>query len=154
MTFMKFPSSRLASRGRSLRRVVLALVAVLPALAFTMAGDAQDPVMRAMRDELARSMAQLQLENLEKPYFISYRVQEARSQSVAAQFGSALGRNESRNRIVFIEIRVGTPPSTIPIFKLPAQAAAPSAPISPWMTITTPSVVSSGSPRNALTNNS
>ena len=109
MTFMKFTSSRLASRGRSLRRVVLALVAVLPALAFAMAGDAQDPVMRAMRDELARSMAQLQLENLEKPYFISYRVQEARSQSVAAQFGSALGRNESRNRIVVIEVRVGTP---------------------------------------------
>ena len=90
-------------------RLVVVLFATLPALAFAMAGDAQDPVMRAMRDELTRSMAQLQLENLEKPYFISYRVQEARSQSVAAQFGSALGRNESRNRFVIVEVRVGSP---------------------------------------------
>ncbi len=101
---MKTFSPRLA-----LRHVVLAWFAALPALAFAMAGDAQDPVMRAMRDELARSMAQLQLEHLEKPYFISYRVQEARSQSVAAQFGSALGRHESRNRFVVIEVRVGSP---------------------------------------------
>jgi hypothetical protein len=93
----------------SLCRLVVALFAALPSLAFAMAGDAQDPVMRAMRDELARSMAQLQLENLEKPYFISYRVQESRSQNVGAQFGSALGRNESRNRFVVVEVRVGSP---------------------------------------------
>jgi hypothetical protein len=98
-----------ASSFLTLRRLVVALFAALPALAFAMAGDAQDPVMRAMRDELARSMSQLQLESLEKPYFISFRVEEARSQSVAGQFGSALGRNESRNRIVVVEVRVGSP---------------------------------------------
>ena len=90
--------------------LALAGLALLPAPARAAApGDAQDPVMRAMRDELARSMAQLQLENLEKPYFISYRVRDARNQSVAAQFGSALGRGENRSRAVTIEVRVGSP---------------------------------------------
>ena len=65
--------------------------------------------MRAMRDELTRSMTQLQFENLEKPYFISYLVTDNRSQSVAAQFGSALGRGDSRSREVAIEVRVGSP---------------------------------------------
>ena len=37
---------------------------------------AGDDVMRAMRDELARSMRKLQLENLDKPYFVAYRVVE------------------------------------------------------------------------------
>jgi predicted Zn-dependent protease len=73
------------------------------------AADHDDVVFRAMRDELARSMSQLRLENLEKPYFISYRVEETRSQQVAAQFGATLGRSEGRNRAVAIEVRVGSP---------------------------------------------
>ena len=68
--------------------------AALPSGALAKPGDPGDPVTRAMRDELARSMAQLQLENLEKPYFISYHVQDVRSEGVGAQFGSALGRSE------------------------------------------------------------
>lgn len=94
---------------RAFRPSLLALLASLPSAIFAMAGDSQDAVMRAMRDELSRSMAQLQLENLEKPYFISYRVQDNRTQSVAAQFGSALGRNESLGRSVSVEVRVGSP---------------------------------------------
>ena len=65
--------------------------------------------MQALRDELARSTAQLQLENLEKPYFISYRVLERRSQGVAAEFGSTLNRGESRSRMLNVELRVGSP---------------------------------------------
>jgi len=43
--------------------------------------------MKAMRDELDRSIKQLQLENLEKPYFISYRVMDNENASVSASFG-------------------------------------------------------------------
>ena len=49
-----------------------------------------DVVLRAMRDELARSMQQLQLEKLEKPYFIAYRVQEKNTADVMASFGALL----------------------------------------------------------------
>ncbi|MEY2878122.1 MAG: hypothetical protein RLZZ15_502, partial [Verrucomicrobiota bacterium] len=77
--------------------------------AATAAAAAPDAVDRAMRDELARSMAQLKIENLEAPYFISYRMTDAASQSVGAQFGSTLGRSEGRGRRVIIEVRVGSP---------------------------------------------
>ena len=86
--------------------LLLALLATSP---LARGADAPDSVMRAMRDELARSMSQLQLENLEKPYFISYRTQDTRSQSVGAQFGSTLGRSEARGRSVSVEVRVGSP---------------------------------------------
>src|SRR6202171_4257555 len=44
---------------------------------------ADDVVMNAMRDEMTRSMQQLHLENLEKPYFISYRVVERENTGVS-----------------------------------------------------------------------
>jgi hypothetical protein len=67
----------------------------------------EDVVMRAMRDEMARSMQQLQLENLEKPYFISYRVVDAESASVAASFGALNHSNTGHNRMLMVEVRVG-----------------------------------------------
>jgi len=69
---------------------------------------AQDDVlMRAMRDELARSMKELQLENLEKPYFIAYRATERDDSSVAASFGALNHSNTSRSRSFSAEVRVG-----------------------------------------------
>ena len=69
----------------------------------------EDLVLQAMQDELARSVAQLKIENLEKPYFISYRVQETNSQSVSANFGGTLNRGESHRRRLTVEVRVGSP---------------------------------------------
>ena len=68
-----------------------------------------DVVLRAMRDELARSMQQLQLEKLEKPYFIAYRVQEKNSTDVKASFGALLSSASTRNRFLTVEVRVGSP---------------------------------------------
>lgn len=69
---------------------------------------AQDDVlMRAMRDEMARSMKELQLENLEKPYFIAYRATERDNTSVAASFGALNHSNTGRSRVFSAEVRVG-----------------------------------------------
>jgi hypothetical protein len=65
--------------------------------------------MRAMRDELGRSMKQLQLEKLEKPYFIAYRVQERSSADVTASFGALLKSQSARTRTLTVEVRVGSP---------------------------------------------
>jgi predicted Zn-dependent protease len=66
-----------------------------------------DVLVRAMRDELSRSMKDLRLAQLERPYFISYHVQEVQSMSVAATGGSLLEKNENRARSLRIELRVG-----------------------------------------------
>ncbi len=68
-----------------------------------------DAVVRAMRDELARSMQQLQLEKLEKPYFIAYRVQEKNTADVMASFGAVLASASARHRFLTVEVRVGSP---------------------------------------------
>ncbi len=69
------------------------------------AGDST--LMRAMEDELGRSLEELQLESLEKPYFISYRIDETHSQSAAATFGSLLYSRQDRTRGLRVEIRIG-----------------------------------------------
>jgi len=79
-------------------------------LLFSELARAQDDVvLRAMRDELARSMQELQLEKLEKPYFIAYRVQEKNAADVMASFGAVLASASNRNRFLTVEVRVGSP---------------------------------------------
>jgi hypothetical protein len=48
-----------------------------------------DMVMKAMRDELDRSMKQLRLEKLDKPYFIAYRVSDRTDSVIAATLGGS-----------------------------------------------------------------
>jgi predicted Zn-dependent protease len=83
----------------------------LLALLAAPAPDAPKPdvVFQAMRDELQRSVAELRLQGQEKPYFISYRVDEQRSSWVSATFGSTESRGERRRRMLNVEVRVGSP---------------------------------------------
>ncbi len=76
-------------------------------LAFSAVHAQDDILQRALRDELARSMQQLQLEDLERPYFISYRVREMKSKSNSATFGSLLNSSERHSRELSVEVRVG-----------------------------------------------
>jgi predicted Zn-dependent protease len=68
-----------------------------------------DVILRAMRDELDRSMKKLKLENLDGPYFIAYRILERSSVNASATAGSLLGSGESRSRMLTVEVRVGSP---------------------------------------------
>ena len=56
-----------------MKRAFLIISLLVIALA-QLAAAQEDIVMKAMRDELSRSMSQMRLEKLEKPYFIAYRV--------------------------------------------------------------------------------
>jgi len=66
-----------------------------------------DIVTKAMHDEMARSMKELQLENLEKPYFIAYRVIDSENTRVAASFGALTHSNTNHSRMLNVEVRVG-----------------------------------------------
>lgn len=66
-----------------------------------------DVLVRAMRDELSRSMKDLRLAQLERPYFIAYHVREQQDASVSATRGSLLEKSENRSRALSIELRVG-----------------------------------------------
>jgi PmbA/TldA metallopeptidase C-terminal domain len=79
----------------------LLLLAIVPAF------GQDDVVMKAMHDELARSMSQLHLENLDKPYFIAYRVDETTTTSISATLGELTASNSYRNRGLSVQMRVG-----------------------------------------------
>ena len=83
--------------------------AILPAPLLRAQGQQDDVVMRAMKDELARSMSQLQLPQMDKPYFIAYRVQDLTGQEISATLGSLTSRTgpPTHNRMVGVELRVG-----------------------------------------------
>ena len=63
--------------------------------------------MKAMRDELDRSMKKLQLENLEKPYFIAYKVTDTEGRGANASFGGLTNSYDNRSRALSVEVRVG-----------------------------------------------
>src|SRR5580692_8355755 len=67
----------------------------------------EDVVGRAMHDEMQRSMQKLRLEQLDKPYFISYLVVDNESKEVAATLGSLLSSTESNTRSLMVVVRVG-----------------------------------------------
>jgi predicted Zn-dependent protease len=84
-------------------------VVVCLGLLVATAAQAQDDVVgRAMRDELARTMGSLRLNQLERPYFVSYSVEQEESVQATASYGSLLSSGASRGpRQLSVEVRVG-----------------------------------------------
>src|SRR5215471_16658385 len=87
-------------------RVVL-LLAGVGTFATCLAAQNDSVLRRAMQDELTRSMQQLHLDTMPRPYFIAYRIDESTLLTVAASRGSLLRRNQTRGRVLTVEVRVG-----------------------------------------------
>ena len=88
--------------GRRTCALLLSLASMgLPAVAQT------DVVMQAMQDELARSMTELRLDDLEQPYFVSYTVHEVLQVRASASMGGLASSTESESRTLAVEVRVG-----------------------------------------------
>ncbi len=66
-----------------------------------------DVILRAMRDELARSMT-LKLLNLESPYFIQYEIDDGRQFTATASLGGLLASSENRFRLPRVQVRIGS----------------------------------------------
>ena len=89
-------------------RIVALCVASASAAVAQGAAPAGDVLMRAMRDEMARSIQQLRLDTLPKPYFIAYRVSESEGVTTSANLGSIVSTSDGRgNRFLQVEVRVG-----------------------------------------------
>lgn len=67
-----------------------------------------DVVLKAMRDELQRSMT-LQFNSLEKPYYIEYVVEDGYRLHVSALLGGIVDLEQNQYRIPRVHVRVGSP---------------------------------------------
>jgi len=86
------------------RCVVLAL-ALCPVLSGQSSGSS-DIILKAMRDELDHSRGLADV-GLEKPYFISYQIEDVEGYLVTASLGGVVGSSDSHFRAPHIEVRVG-----------------------------------------------
>jgi TldD protein len=67
----------------------------------------KDKTLYAMHDELARSMARLEIPGRDKPYFIEYRLLDVHERTISAAFGALLGSDETKSRFMTVDVRVG-----------------------------------------------
>ncbi|HWY44619.1 MAG TPA: metallopeptidase TldD-related protein [Candidatus Sulfotelmatobacter sp.] len=90
-------------------------VAILlsPAVLRAQATQDNDPSLRALRDEMARSKERLEL-TIDKsgkpvrPYYIEYRLLDLEVREIVAQFGALVTSTKTRNRFMNVEARVGS----------------------------------------------
>lgn len=84
------------------------LVLILFFLVHLTAVSAEESViMRAMEDELARSMKDLRLDDKEGPYYLSYLVKDVYLINISADSGAITTNTENRSRTLVVDLRVG-----------------------------------------------
>jgi TldD protein len=99
------------ARRIALRTFLLAALSLATA-GFALAQQDNDHTLQAMRDEMARSKARLELQipNADqpvKPYYIEYRLLDLDVREIVAEFGALLSSTHTRNRFMNVSARVG-----------------------------------------------
>ncbi|MGA2297646.1 MAG: metallopeptidase TldD-related protein [FCB group bacterium] len=69
--------------------------------------SAQTIIQKAMKDELSRSMDKLSLENLKKPFFISYTIFDSKIMTIKASLGAIINSEEQPARNQLVKVLVG-----------------------------------------------
>src|SRR5882724_1597591 len=93
--------------GVDMRATIKIVIGLLAIVLPVCAQEKEDVVMKAMNDELARTVSQLHVADLEKPYFFSYRIDDLDSAMISATLGGVTQSNPMRTRIIGVEVRVG-----------------------------------------------
>ena len=100
-------TGRIAVRALSLAALSCAAAGV------ALAQQDNDHTLQAMRDEMARSKARLELtipntDQPVKPYYIEYRLLDLDVREITAEFGALLSSTHTRNRFMDVSARVGS----------------------------------------------
>lgn len=94
-------------RGLRWLALVLTVTPSTAAAASRLEVPEKDPVLRSMRDELARTRM-LQIVSLDKVYFASYMLEDASLYSVTASLGALYGPVSFRIRAPRLQLRLGS----------------------------------------------
>jgi len=66
-----------------------------------------DVIIDAVTDELTRSMESLKIDDMEKPYYLEYTVNDLQRLIIEAEFGALKRSGKTRQRLVKVGLRVG-----------------------------------------------
>ena len=68
---------------------------------------ANDAILKAMRDEMNRTMKELKIDNLDKPYYVEYSLSLKQSFDAKAQMGAISSSDVDRYARLNVSVRVG-----------------------------------------------
>lgn len=88
-----------------IKRLLLAIA--LTIAVFVASAQNENVILKAMNDELKRSMTELALPGYEKPFFISYSVTDTREVAINASLGAILRSTSFTNRVKNVRVMVG-----------------------------------------------
>jgi hypothetical protein len=89
-----------------MKKLILIFIAVGSMLAENLDNSI---LVRAMTDELNRSMTSLRIENQDKPYYLAYRVSDLWTADIQAEFGGVVYNTHDHHRDLYVDLRVGSP---------------------------------------------
>ena len=107
-----------------MRLRLLLLLPVFGSVALAEVPQPPDPILTAMQQELAREKSDLVIPGMLRPYFIQYRLEDIHTYDAIASYGALTRESESHQRVVRVEVRIGSEtvrPSAVKLF----QAAPP-----------------------------
>jgi PmbA/TldA metallopeptidase C-terminal domain len=87
-------------------RTLAGLILLGAALAQAQAPPDQDILLKAMQDEMARTR-QLRILDLDTPYYVEYRVEDASVLDIEATLGALVSSNQTSQRLPSVRMRVG-----------------------------------------------
>lgn len=88
-----------------MKRIIFQAICLL--LFFTTLRASDNEIMQAMRDEIARSAEKLEMDKLERPYFIEYKYTVKHSRHISAEFGSVTSSTSRKSGTLDVGVRVG-----------------------------------------------
>jgi hypothetical protein len=89
------------------RIIIFPLTYILAVVSVSLFAQENNVILRAMQDELKRSTTELSYENHEKPFYISYTVDDAKAFSVFSSLGALYGARDIKTRNKDVRILVG-----------------------------------------------
>lgn len=90
-----------------MRAGTLVALGLMVALTGRLHAQQDDVEMRAMRDEMKRSVKELHLESTEAPYYVQYKIVDSRRLEAQASLGALVASGEARTRLLTVSVRVG-----------------------------------------------
>jgi hypothetical protein len=97
-------------KKKNIKKTVFSLIAGIALMTnfpLKSLAESNDIVMKAMQDEMARSVKTLQLTGHDKPYFVSYRITEFDTERFGASFGAIGESTNYRWRNLKVDVREG-----------------------------------------------
>ena len=87
--------------------LLMVLILFQPCIGLAQNDSTRDIIRRAMKDEMKRNIDRLELENMERPFFISYNIYDVKTLEVNASLGAVVKSDEIRNRSHNVRLMVG-----------------------------------------------